>query len=247
MTQLRPDDLRGLATLLGSPEPNRVVPPCWHWVLLLDPVNPASLDEDGYTIGSPITPKPGMTRMFAGGRVRTTTPLALNRETTRTTEVASVTNKQGRRGPLHFVTMRSTWAQDGQDCLVDEQEYVFLPTQSSDPSPAGAGQTDGDGFLATEPLLVTFSALTANPYRIHWDRDFCRRNGHDGLVVHGPLQALLMAQAFPCETFVGKEFSYRFRASVTAPTRLTVGIEDGETQVRRPDGTVTATAALEEF
>ena len=94
---------------------------------------------------------------------------------------------------------------------------------------------------------MTFSALTANPYRIHWDRDFCRRNGHDGLVVHGPLQALLMAQAFPCETFVGKEFSYRFRASVTAPTRLTVGIEDGEAQVRRPDGTVTATATLEEF
>ena len=187
MTQLRPEDLRGLATLLGSPEPSRGVPPCWHWVLLLDPVDPASLDEDGYTIGSPITPKPGMTRMFAGGRVRTTTPLALNRETTRTTEVASVTDKQGRRGPLHFVTMRSTWAQDGQDCLVDEQEYVFLPTQSSDPSPAGAGQTDGDGFLATEPLLVTFSALTANPYRIHWDRDFCRHNGHDGLVVHGPL------------------------------------------------------------
>ncbi|MGK2351089.1 acyl dehydratase [Cutibacterium sp. V947] len=247
MTRLRPDDLRGLATLLGSPDPGDVVPPCWHWVLLLDLVDPANLNEDGYTIDSPITPEPGMTRMFAGGRVRTMTPLTLNRETTRTTEVASVTDKQGRRGPLHFVTMRSSWAQEGQECLVDDQDYVFLPAQSPNPSPEGAGQTDGDGFLATEPLLVTFSALTANPYRIHWDRDFCRRNGHDGLVVHGPLQALLMAQTLRYEDFIGKEFSYRFRACVTAPTRLTVSVADSQAQVRRPDGTVTATATLKEF
>ena len=247
MTILRPADLRGLAALLGSQEPREVVPPCWHWVLLLDPVVPADLDEDGYVVGSPITPGPGMTRMFAGGRVRTIFPLALNSDTSRTTEVALVTDKEGRRSPLHFVTMRSTWSQNGQDCLVDEQDYVFLPTRSADPSPEGAGHTDGDGFLATEPLLVTFSALTANPYRIHWDRDFCRSAGHDGLVVHGPLQALLMAQAFEDmgADFIGKQFCYRFSAPVTAPTRLVVGIEKGEAKVRRTDGTVTATATLQ--
>ena len=150
------------------------------------------------------------------------------------------------RDRLHFVTMRSTWSQDGRDCLVDDQDYVFMPTHSAGPSPEGAGHTGGNGFLVTEPLLVTFSALTANPYRIHWDRDFCRSAGHDGLVVHGPLQALLMAQAF-ADTgtdFTGKQFSYRFRAAVTAPTRLTVGIEEDEAKVRRPDGTVTATATL---
>jgi len=201
-------------------------------VLLLDPVVPGNLDEDGYVIGSPITPEPGMMRMFAGGRVRTISPLALNSETSRTTKVASITDKEGRRGLLHFVTMRSTWSQGGRECLVDEQDYVFMPTRSAGPSPEG--------------LLVTFSALTANPYRIHWDRDFCRRAGHDGLVIHGPLQALLMAQAF-ADTgadFTGKRFSYRFRAAVTAPTRLTVGIEEDEAKVRRPDGTVTATATL---
>ncbi|MCM4189304.1 MaoC/PaaZ C-terminal domain-containing protein [Cutibacterium acnes] len=246
MTILRPADLRGLAALLGSQEPRAVVPPCWHWVLLLNPVVPGNLDEDGYVIGSPITPEPGMMRMFAGGRVRTISPLALNSETSRTTKVASITDKEGRRGLLHFVTMRSTWSQGGRECLVDEQDYVFMPTRSAGPSPEGAGYTGSNGFLVTEPLLVTFSALTANPYRIHWDRDFCRRAGHDGLVIHGPLQALLMAQAF-ADTgadFTGKRFSYRFRAAVTAPTRLTVGIEEDEAKVRRPDGTVTATATL---
>ena len=102
MTILRPADLRGLAALLGSQEPRAVVPPCWHWVLLLDPVVPGNLDEDGYVIGSPITPEPGMMRMFAGGRVRTISPLALNSETSRTTKVASVTDKKGHRGLLHL-------------------------------------------------------------------------------------------------------------------------------------------------
>ena len=248
MSILRPADLHGLAALLSSQQHQEVVPPCWHWVLLLDPVVPANLDEDGYVVGSPITPEPGMTRMFAGGRVRTIGPLALTSETSRTTKVASVTDKESRRGLLHFVTLRTTWSQNNQDCLIDEQDYVFLPARSVDPTPEGAGQTDGDGFLVTEPLLVTFSALTANPYRIHWDRDFCRRAGHDGLVIHGPLQALLMAQAFEDTgaDFTGKQFSYRFRAAATAPTRLTVGIEEGEAKVRRPDGTVTATATLQD-
>ena len=53
MTILRPADLRGLAALLGSQEPHAVVPPCWHWGLLLDPVIPGNLDENGYVIGSP--------------------------------------------------------------------------------------------------------------------------------------------------------------------------------------------------
>ena len=50
MTILRPADLRGLAALLGSQEPHAVVPPCWHWGLLLDPVIPGNLDEHGYIV-----------------------------------------------------------------------------------------------------------------------------------------------------------------------------------------------------
>ena len=171
MTILRPADLRGLAALLGSQEPHAVVPPCWHWGLLLDPVIPGNLDENGYVIGSPITPEPGMMRMFAGGRVRTISPLALNSETSRTTKVASITDKEGRRGLLHFVTMRSTWSQGGRECLVDEQDYVFMPTRSAGPSPEGAGYTGSNGFLVTEPLLVTFSALTCLLYTSPSPRD----------------------------------------------------------------------------
>lgn len=254
---IRPEDLTAVATFLGRPAPQQVVPPCWHWFLLLDPVDPANLDDDGQVIGSPSTPDPGMTRMFAGGRVTTHRQLRLDTETTRSSELTSCVDKQGRHGPLRFVTTTSTWSQHGRTCLVDEQDHVFLPrspredasdTQAEGTARAeGAGQVDGDGLLVSEPGLVTFSALTSNPYRIHWDRDFCRAQGHDGLVVHGPLQALLAALALDDAgaEFVGKRFSYRFTAPVTAPTRLRVHRDGDNVEVLRPDSTVTTTARLD--
>src|SRR5207244_13185609 len=51
-----------------------------------------------------------------------------------------------------------------------------------------------DRTVTVDPvLLFRFSALTYNAHRIHYDREFARAEGYPGLVVHGPLQALLMA------------------------------------------------------
>lgn len=268
---LLPADLEPLAAFLGRPAGPEAapdsVPPCWHWCLLLDPVDPRSLDDDGYTIGSPTTPARGTTRMFAGGRVTTTAPIELGAPTTRTTHVLHTADKQGRRGPLRFVTMESQWSQGGATRLVDEQDYVFMaadhtgaasgrshsgaarghvPTEGRPGRPVDEGPGPGR-IRVTEPMLVTFSGLTANPYRIHWDREFCTRNGHDGLVVHGPLQALWLAEEFTRRGlgFTGRTFSYRLSAPATAPATMTVTEgSDGALEVRRPDGTVTATATL---
>ena len=231
--------------------------------------------------------------MFAGGRVHTITPLRLGLETTRTTELTRSVAKQGRHGPLRFVTLTTTWRQAGRTVLIDETDHVFMgcaPHSSSmttpihatsarpspmgsdaapDSAPADRSSPTGSGaapnpapadrsapaqhlvdptFQAPvahridvdELTLVTFSALTANPYRIHWDRRFCAQAGHDGLVIHGPLQALWMAE----QAFSGVDpanladvtFSYRLTAPATAPAVMTVEPH----QVRRPDGAVTA-------
>ena len=214
--------------------------------------------------------------MFAGGRVHTITPLRLGLETTRTTELTRSVAKQGRHGPLRFVTMTTTWRQAGRTVLIDETDHVFMgsalhnspttmPTHatSARPAPMEPGATPNPApsdrpapaqhlveptFQAPvahridvdELTLVTFSALTANPYRIHWDRRFCAQAGHDGLVIHGPLQALWMAE----QAFSGVDpanladvtFSYRLTAPATAPAVMTVEPH----QIRRPDGVVTA-------
>ena len=43
-------------------------------------------------------------------------------------------------------------------------------------------------------MLFRYSALTANGHRIHYDLDYVtKEEGYPGLVVHGPLQATLLA------------------------------------------------------
>ena len=77
-------------------------------------------------------------------------------------------------------------------------------------------------------LLFRFSALTFNAHRIHYDVDYCRqREGYPGLVVHGPLLALLLldlarrvqeAGELPERPFA--RFRYRAAAPLFAPATL---------------------------
>ncbi len=61
-------------------------------------------------------------------------------------------------------------------------------------------------------LLFRFSALTYNSHRIHYDRDYARQvEGYPGLVVHGPLQALLMAELARRVTLLPASCEYSFR------------------------------------
>ena len=89
---------------------------------------------------------------------------------------------------------------------------------------AAAGQ---DRTVAVDPvLLFRFSALTYNAHRIHYDREFARSEGYPGLVVHGPLQALLMAElARP----VGSKYVYRLVAPLYEDQGLVVSAgSDGD-------------------
>ena len=61
-------------------------------------------------------------------------------------------------------------------------------------------------------LLFRFSALTYNAHRIHYDRDYARAEGYPGLLVHGPLQALLMAELARPELPTPCDYGYRLVA-----------------------------------
>lgn len=50
--------------------------------------------------------------------------------------------------------------------------------------------------IVDETQLFLFSAATYNAHRIHYDKDWARdREGYDDVLVHGPLQAALLARA----------------------------------------------------
>jgi 3-methylfumaryl-CoA hydratase len=116
---------------------------------------------------------------------------------TRRTEITKTAGKQGRSGPMTLVTVRHLITQRGHVVVHEEQDIVYrtpaplaLPEAEHVPDQPDDWQVD-----TTPPLLFRYSALTYNAHRIHYDRDYARDvEGYPGLVVHGPLQAMLMTE-----------------------------------------------------
>jgi 3-methylfumaryl-CoA hydratase len=216
---LLPGPAQALGGLLGVPVPDlehgEGLPLLWHWIYLLDRPAQADLGPDGHPARGtvPAPPGPGRRRMWAGGRVRVTGHLVCGQTATRRTGVLSAEDKQGQSGPLTFVTVGHQILQQGQVVIDEEQDIVYRDPASSPPAPvAGEGAVvpaaDGEWAIDTSPtLLFRFSALTYNAHRIHYARD---TEGYPGLLTHGPLQALAMAEAARARGCAGDaSFEYR--------------------------------------
>ena len=254
-----PEPSEALANLLGTDIPTDELPPLWHWIHLLEKRPHADLGPDGHpTFGIPAPPGPGRKRMFAGGRVRTHASLVFGRPATRTTWVAATKQKQGSTGPLTFVTVRNEYTQGGRVCIVDENDIVYRTSGSglamvagtlrdeSAPAPREPALT----LTADETLLFRFSALTYNAHRIHYDLSWAREEGYGDLIVHGPLQALMMGELVRRrgDGLVGKQFDYRLVAPMIGPQTFTVlageaGVNAG-VEIRDVYGTVTAVSTI---
>jgi 3-methylfumaryl-CoA hydratase len=142
--------------------------------------------------------------MWAGGRVRASGPLRCGRAATRRSRLLSTDNKQGRSGLLTFVTVGHQILQDGRVVIEEQQDVVYRQAASRGGAPPAEATdfpavpaADGEWVIEVSPaLLFRFSALTYNAHRIHYDRDYARDvEGYPGLLTHGPLQALAMAEA----------------------------------------------------
>jgi len=254
-----PAPSEALANLLGTDIPTDELPPLWHWIHLLEKRPHADLGRDGHpTFGIPAPPGPGRKRMFAGGRVRTHAPLIFGMPATRTTWVAATTEKQGSTGPLTFVTIRNEYTQGGRVAIVDNNDIVYCTPGSSlairagtlgdepEPAPREPALT----LTADEALLFRFSALTYNAHRIHYDHNWVREEGYGDLVVHGPLQALMMGELVRRrgDGLVGKQFDYRLVSPMIGPQTFTVlageaGV-NASAEVRDAHGTITALSNL---
>ena len=244
------------------------LPTLWHWIHLLEKRPHADLGADGHpTFGIPAPPGPGRKRMFAGGRVSTYAPLVFGKPTTRSTWVADTVEKQGSTGPLTFVTVRNEYAQDGRVCIVDENDIVYRTAGSSLANRAVGPESVPDQpvsaprepalskalyltLAADEALLFRFSALTYNAHRIHYDHNWVRQEGYSDLVVHGPLQALMMGELIrrKGDGLVGRRFAYRLVSPMIGPQTFTAlagadGVNAG-VEVRDMHGIVTALSTV---
>ncbi len=207
---LLPEPALALGALLGVRVPDLAhgdgLPLLWHWVYLLDRPAQADLGPDGHPLRGTIASFPGLgrRRMWAGGRVRTSGQLRCGEPAAKRSRVLSVQEKRGRSGPLTFIAVEHQILQRGCVVIDEQQDIVYSEAVSPGgqaPAPAGEGPlvrpAAGEWAIEVTPtLLFRFSALTYNAHRIHYDRDYARHvEGYPGLLTHGPLQALAMAEA----------------------------------------------------
>ena len=211
------------------------LPPAWHWLFFHDLTPTDELGSDGHPRGgAAIAPSPVTQRMWAGGRLTFDAAAHLGDTATRTSTISRIDPKEGRTGPLCFVTVDHEVAVGGTVRIREQQMLVYKGPGRSTEASAEAAPTDPQFTVTHRPceaLLFRYSALTFNSHRIHYDVDYARDvEGYPGLVVHGPLLATLLMGLSEASGRSLSTFDYRARSPLFLPHEFSVnGRRDGST------------------
>ena len=179
-----------------APRPGDDAPALAHWLYFLPVYRESEVGPDGHAIkGSFLPPVPLPRRMWAGSRLEFLRPFTVGSDVSRVSRIKDVVLKEGRSGPLVFVSVRHEVSDKGGLVLTDEHDIVYrgesAPAASAKPAPGG--ETWRREIHPDPVLLFRYSAVTFNSHRIHYDHPYVTRvEGYPGLVVHGPLIATLL-------------------------------------------------------
>lgn len=191
----------GLAATLGRPLDGEEWGPLWHWMLFQDWRMPDEVGPDGHPRrGGFLPPVHDLPRrMWAGGRVTFRAPLRTGDAVRRVSTILSVKEKAGGSGRLVFVTVGHVLHGPAGVLVEEEQDIVYrgaegAAVKAAPAAPAWDGALEAS-VLPDPVMLFRYSALTGNGHRIHYDHPYVTgEEGYPGLVVHGPLQATLLAR-----------------------------------------------------
>ena len=237
---LEPARSNALRAALGDTTPLAAgdpLPLLHHWLYFWNVVAPTGLGPDGHPAkGGFLPPVPLPRRMWAGGRLTFVQPLWLGEAVSKLSTIKSVTAKSGKSGDLIFVTVEHRISGADGLAVIEEQDLVYKGESApgSIPAPAASGPAPRtpwqQAVMPDTVLLFRYSALTMNGHRIHYDLPYAMDvEAYPGLVVHGPLQATLLAGL--AERSLDKPlatFSFRGQVPAFAGTRLDVCGEPAE-------------------
>lgn len=184
----------------GDPVPGEAATLTAHWCLAPPAVPMSGLGPDGHPArGAFLPPVPLPRRMWAGGALAFHDTLRVGDAVERCSTIKDVTVKEGRTGPLCFVTVTHRYTTPRGPALSERQDIVYRGVEAA---AGGQGRSDApripthrESVDPTPILLFRYSAVTFNSHRIHYDRTYCiEEERYPGLVVHGPLQATLLCE-----------------------------------------------------
>ena len=223
---------------IPPPAAGDVIPPGWHWLYFLDTTPESDLGRDGLPkLGGFLPPVPLPRRMWAGGRIEFPGVLRVGEPLRRDSEVIAVEQKHGKRGSLVFVTVRHTVYASGALAVAEEHDIVYRDAAKPDdpppqPRPAPASAKWRRSLIADPVMLFRFSALIFNANRIHYDIDYVKGEGYPALIVHGPLQTLLLLDLCRENGARVTKLDYRAQHPIFHTERLSVDgnpAQDGST------------------
>lgn len=238
-------------------EDGDALPPLWHWLFFLEAKRLGVLGRDGHPAKGEFLPPVSLPRrMWAGGRFVFHQPLIIGQAATKISTIKSITEKNGRSGPLCFVTVAHEISQHGHLCMQEEHDIVYREDPSPDapqvqPTMAPEGAEFSELVQPSEVMLFRYSALTFNGHRIHYDSTYAREvEGYEGLVFHGPLTATLLVNLAQQKTGLAvKVFSFRGTAPLSGLGAFHLEGRQGGTEIelwaRRGDGALAMTAQAE--
>jgi hydroxyacyl-ACP dehydratase HTD2-like protein with hotdog domain len=252
-------------------QPGDTLPPLWHWAYFAATEPMDALGPDGHPRRDDEWVQRYPRRMAGGGSVVWQSSLVVGIPAERHSNLASARERRGRSGDLVICDWHHSFVQEGRTVLEEVQTVLYRAAPSVDGvSPAmkesGPGEIRrGDDPAASaknatdscqEPwvlarqvdfgpvLLFRFSAATWNSHRIHYDTPYATGvEGYPGLLVHGPLLTMLLAQE--AERVLGRLASVKFRSHGPVFDVDTVDVyvqrssaRACRAEARRTDGTV---------
>ena len=185
----------------GETTTGAVLPQLSHWCGFSPVVSTDNLGKDGHPGKGTFLPDLGLERrMWASGKLEFLQDLHVGESLTRSATIEKVDIKDGSSGKMAFVTVAHEVCGENGLAIREYQSIVYLAMPETFEPPAKRHMPESYIFERRYAMPTTrlfrFSAITFNAHRIHFDLPYAKKvEKYPGLVVHGPMQAMLLAKS----------------------------------------------------
>lgn len=178
-----------------APKEGEAIPPGWHIGYFGAMSRPGDLARDGLPYSSGILPKmPLPRRMYAGCKLTFHADIRVGEPIRRENELVDMQLRKGSTGTLVFTTQMRKISTPRGVALTEEYNGVFREEVKAGERSAIPKRDEVPAGMPWKRTITTdivslfrFSAITWNPHRIHYDREYAMGvEGYPDLVVHGP-------------------------------------------------------------